>query len=382
MRWRVERNGLGRRRGNILVLSALLMVGFFGFLAFAVDLGYLSVVRAELQGCADAAAIAGAGALLAERASTSNGNTAQQAAVAAAISYAAHNYAGSQSLYLPAGDVTVGRLANIFDHTAPILTQGVTDRLNAVRVKAQRTAAVNGEVPTFFARVLGFASRPTAAEATAAFLDNFRGFRPPTDGSNLDILPFAIDEYTWNQLLAGIGNDDWTWNPLTKQVTAGRDGVLEVNLYPQGTGAPGNRGTVDIGKSNNSTADIARQILHGVSPQDLAYLGGKLELNEQGRLYLNGDTGISAGVKDELASIRGKPRIVLIFRSVAGPGNNATYTIVCLAVVRIMEVKLTGSMSSKRVIIQPAVVQCPGGIPNTGDSITSYGIYSPVRLVR
>ena len=63
-------------------------------------------------------------------------------------------------------------------------------------------------------------------------------------------------------------DDDWTWDQDTLSVRSGPDGKYEVNLYPQGTGSPGNRGTVDIGSSNNSTADIARQILYGVTPAD------------------------------------------------------------------------------------------------------------------
>jgi hypothetical protein len=82
-------------------------------------------------------------------------------------------------------------------------------------------------------------------------------------------------------------------------------------------------GTVDIGGANNSTADIARQIVYGISPQDFEALGHPLTLNNDGNLFLNGDTGISAGVKDELASIIGQPRIIPIFQQVHGPGNNA-----------------------------------------------------------
>jgi hypothetical protein len=102
-------------------------------------------------------------------------------------------------------------------------------------------------------------------------------------------------------------------------VATGSDGVREVNLYPQGTGSPGNRGSVDIGGSNNSTADIARQIVYGISPQDFEALGHPLTFNDDGNLFLNGDTGISAGVKDELASIIGQPRIIPIFQQVRGP---------------------------------------------------------------
>src|SRR5690606_35625254 len=167
----------------------------------------------------------------------------------------------------------------------------------------------------------------------------------------------------------------------TIMIWPGGGGSLEVNLYPRATGSPGNRGTVDIGLSNNSTRDIARQIVHGISHSDLAHHGGKLELDENGELELNGDTGISAGVKDELASIMGQPRIIPIFSKVVGPGNNAQYTIVQFVGVRIMEVRLTGSMSGKKVIVQPAKVVARGGIPRT-DEQSSYFVYTPVWLVR
>ncbi len=64
-----------------------------------------------------------------------------------------------------------------------------------------------------------------------------------------------------------------------------------------------------------------------------------------------------------------------------GPGNNAQYTIVAFAGVRIMDVKLTGSMSSKRVIIQPAGVRTRGGIPGSGPTPKTYFVFSPVHLV-
>jgi len=177
------------------------------------------------------------------------------------------------------------------------------------------------------------------------------------------------------------GTDNYRYNADSKTVTAGPDGIMEVNLYPQGTGSPGNRGTVDIGNSNNSTADIARQIVYGVSPADLNYLGGKIQFDNTGILHLNGDTGISAGVKDELASIIGKPRIIPIFRTVVGPGNNADYSIVKFVGVRITGVKLTGSMSSKYVMVQPCNVVAKGGIYQQGATGSQY-IYSPVWLVR
>src|SRR5262249_49006323 len=138
---------------------------------------------------------------------------------------------------------------------------------NAVQVRVRKSAdSDNGAVPFFFARILGLTSQNMQASATAALISNFASFRAPSDGSNLEMLPFALDKQTWDDMMNGGGDDNWTWDPDAKTVSSGSDGVREVNLYPQGTGSPGNRGTVDIGSANNSTADISRQIVDGVSP--------------------------------------------------------------------------------------------------------------------
>ena len=253
---------------------------------------------------------------------------------------------------------------------------------NAVQVRVQRTKEQNGAVPLFFARALGINSTGSQAVATAAFLNNISGFNTPTDNTNLPILPFAVNEGSWNDLKAGNGTDDWKFDTDSKEVVSGSDGIKELNLYPQNTDASGNNGTVDIGNPNNSTADLSRQILHGITPRDLSYIGGKIALNESGILQLNGDTGISAGIKDELAQIKGQSRILPVFRSVAGNGNNAQYTIVGFIGVRIVDVDLTGSKkTSKRVIIQPATVFVKGSIPAASGQ-TSTNIYTPVCLVR
>lgn len=47
------------RRGIIVVLAAVLLVVMLAMIAFAVDVGFITVARTELQGAADAAALAG-----------------------------------------------------------------------------------------------------------------------------------------------------------------------------------------------------------------------------------------------------------------------------------------------------------------------------------
>jgi len=372
-----------QRSGSILVLTAVMLVALFALLAFAVDLGYLEVVRTELQRSADAAAIAAAWELIDPNSLSGNGNpsVAMEHARTKASQYTGLNLVGNQASSLAQSDVVIGQLATPSNRNA-LMTFDNPGMYNAVQVSVRRTADQNGEVPLFLARVMGLASAAQQAHATAAFLNNVVGFATPPTGVSLGVLPFALDQDTWNSLLAGNGSDSWSWDEQSGQLSSGSDGVLEANLYPQGTGSPGNRGTVDIGSPNNSTADIARQILHGVSAQDLQHLGGSLQLDANGELILQGDPGISAGVKDELASIKGQPRILPVFSRVTGSGNNARYTIVGFAGVRIVDVKLTGSMSSKRVMIQPANVLATGGIPSPGTNLTSRFVYSPVWLVR
>lgn len=377
------------RRGSILVLTAIMMIAMMGLLAVAVDIGYLQTARTQLQQSADAAALAAAAELIDNEALGGNrGLTDEiQSARDYARQFASLNRVCTTAPDVnandgndPGGDVVVGYLADPSDRTQQ-MNYDNPNRYNAVQVRVRRTASQNGEVPFYFARAFGLNSIATQCSATAAMLNNFAGFKIPADQSNLGILPFALDKQTWDGMLAGGGSDDWHWDEGNDHLTSGGDGVREVNLFPQGTGSPGNRGTVDIGPSNNSTSDIARQITSGVSPSDMAAIGGELRFNSNGELFLNGDTGISAGVKDELASIIGQPRIIPIFREVHGPGNNAQYTIVKFVGIRILDVKLTGSASSKRVIIQPANVTASGGIPG-GANQTSDFVYSRVWLVR
>ena len=376
------------RRGSVIVLSAFLMTIMMGMVAFAMDLGFLVHARTELQRSADSSALASVWALIDDSQLTPYPNMtyAINDARGMAAQYAAANPVLSDAPYvdqnpsnLTTGDVVIGHLADVTDADAEMVLTNPLN-FNAVQVRVQRTELVNGEVQFFFAGVLGSTSAAAQATATAAFDRDVRGFQTPGDGSNLGILPFALDEDTWNDLLAGLTDDDWFWDKVSETISSGSDGVLEVNLFPQGTGSPGNRGTIDIGSNNNSTNDIARQILDGVSPADMAYHGGKLEFDENGELFLNGDTGISAGVKDELDQIKGEPRIIPIFREVNGPGNNAMYTIVKFVGIRIMEVKLTGQMSQKRVIIQPARMISKGTIPSV-DGTSDY-VYSYPRLIR
>jgi Flp pilus assembly protein TadG len=369
-----------QRKGIAIILCVASIMIIIAFTALVVDLGYLHNARAELQRAADAAALSACWEMGEQFAVTDDTDDVFDATRDSAETTAGNNDVCNTFPDLASSDVNFGYISDFSDPEGSWSTSDPSN-FNAVQVSVRRNASINGQVRTFFARAFGVDGLDAQASATAAIVRGVGGFETPADGSNLEILPFALDLQTWNNMLAGTASDGYSWNPDTKAVTSGGDGVKEVNLYPQGTGSPGNRGTVDIGGSNNSTADIARQIVYGISPEDMEAMGGSLEFDDNGELSLNGDTGISAGVKDELASIIGKTRIIPIFSQVEGPGNNADFTIVQWAGVRIMYVKLTGSMSSKKLIVQPAAVSSHGVIPSTAEGTSSY-VYSKAFLVR
>ncbi len=369
------------RRGATLILALILMVTLVGMLAFSVDLGYLATSKAEMRRTADAAALAGAWCLLERKIGGDNAFEATAAMKTAAAGIALQNPVCNQGPSLQTTDISEGFLSSL--SSDEILSSDSSKPFLAVRVQVQKTEQANGAVPLFFARIFGQNSRETSVSATAALAKQIKGFSPPSSSNpTLNLLPFALDLQTWNSMLSGNGTDSYKYDSVNETVSNGNDGILEVNLYPQGIGSPGNRGTVDIGSNNNSTSDLARQIVSGISASDLAALGKPLSLDANGTMTLNGDTGISAGVKDELASIIGQTRVIPIFSSVTGNGNNANYTIVKWAGVRILNVRLTGSMSSKQLIVQPAPVLLRHCVVGDSNREWSDFLYSPVVLTQ
>lgn len=373
------------RRGNVAVLCAIMMIGLVGLIALAIDIGYLLVVRDQLQRTADASALAAAWELVDADALLRRSDTNQLTTNARTVAnrYAELNPVLTKTIAMSQSDVVVGYLTDPTNPASELHTDGYS-LPNAVQVFARRTANQNGEVPLFFARALGFDQAGVQAHATAVLINSVAGFHTPADGSNLQLLPMALDEQTWNNLVlyGEGGQDDFKFDADSNKVTRGYDGIREVNLFPGKYGSTAQRGMVELGDNAGGTSDFARQISDGVSPQDMEHFtDSKFELDRAGELTLQGDVGISAAVKGELAEIVGQPRIVPIFRSTTTPGGKTQYTIVQFGGVRVMEVKLTGAHASKRVILQPCNIVVKGGIPSPGRQ-TSRFVYSPVWLAR
>jgi Flp pilus assembly protein TadG len=388
------------RRGAMAIFAAVMLVVLLACVAFAVDLGYIIAARAEMQNAADSAALAGASQLLST--SLLQGSGSQSSAITSlmtsvnsqAQAYALLNPCFKNSLALgnntsnsPSGDIVCGYMANPFDRSQTmnptIVANGPAP--NVVQITVHQDAIRNGSLSLFFANIFGDSSANLQATALAGYQAQISGFKISAPGyTTCKLLPFTLNVSVWNSVLAGQGQDLFSRDPTTGIVTSGSDGIPECMLYPltNGNGGggvqPGNFGTVDLGAPNNSTADLSRQILYGPDASDLSNFPNSTIQPDPatGTLNLQGDTGISAGVKDELTSIIGQPRIIPLYSTVSG-----NYTIVAFAGIVITEAVLTGSLSSKHITIQPCFVIDPNAVAG-GTSSSSYFVVKPLGLLR
>ncbi len=179
-----------QRRGAVLALVAILMVVLLGMVAFAVDMGYISLARTQLQNAVDSGAMAAASVM----------SNNQASVIAEARKFVAANPAAAQSVNISDSDVEFG----YWDINARTFSAGA-QHANAVRVTARRENA-----GLFFGKVLGIDTFSTEATATAMI--------GPRD------IAFVVD-------LSGSMNDDsepcWTTQAINAEFSGLGDQVVQ-----------------------------------------------------------------------------------------------------------------------------------------------------------
>ena len=152
------------------------------------------------------------------------------------------------------------------------------------------------------------------------------------------IIPFSVPEDVWDGHDTG---DQWSIYG---------DGRILDSL---GAEVPSNWGTLDIGKTDNSTADLNRQILNGLrqSDIDVLYTDGRITttdyIDASHTVSMQADTGMSLGLKQSVTRIHGETRILPIYDFNSGEaGNNLEYNIVRWGVVTVVDSNWQGSMNT------------------------------------
>lgn len=396
-----RRGGGHARRGKALVLLAIMLPMLCGAMALAVDTGIIGTARSQLRTVSDAAALAGTMELVSPKvrdsrlAKTANMSTLISTARGTARTIGQGNKVLVKAAVLKdnasndaGGDVVVGYKPPLAGGALGAFTTDPSklSLFNSVRVRAQKTTDRGGLIPTPFGSLLGTMGTQAAQQSTAT-VRNFKiqGYaRNPN--MNVNLLPIVLDKYNYDRMVGRIvdanitPSDQYTYNPTTRQVSNGPDGVPESLLYGvKKVNIPGNWGTVKIGVNNNSTSTLGNQIRYGITPQQMANMGGKVQLNPvTNTLILEGNPGLSAGIKDDLEAIIGKPVTIPIYLGSGGNGNNAWYEIVEFGGVRIVKVELTGN--NKHVIVQPAFVDDPNVIIDPGKEYMTFTEGGALRL--
>ena len=132
-----------RRRGAMAVLAAVFLVVLIAMIAFAVDIGYLAVVRTQLQAAADSAALAAAG----------SSNLSQSQMVSVAQQFANANQAAGRAIQLNASDVQFGT----WNATSRTFTPS-SAAATAVKVTVRTDSSDGGASSLFFGRIFGLSS--------------------------------------------------------------------------------------------------------------------------------------------------------------------------------------------------------------------------------
>jgi hypothetical protein len=364
-----------------------------GFTALAVDLALIAVARSHLSTAADAAALAGAFQL-------ATGDRVQGATDLTTEIYAANNAAvavGQANKILGAaavintnysntsgGQILVGYLNPASPYATLDTSQASTPLFNSVQVTAIRDSNHSGLVPALFAQLMGFHGANVNVSSTATAQNySISGFQA-VGSLNAQLLPIALDKTTWQSMMAGQTQDQYTYNASNNTVTSGSDGVTESVLFPVGTGSPGNWATLNIGVSNNSASTLSSQIQNGITPAQLAtYPNSTIQLDTTltpPSITFQGNPGLSAGISSALTSIIGQSVAIPIYDLNGGNGNNAWYRIIAFQAVRVMAVNFQGN--PKYVVIQPALLNDGTGIPGSSQSSWKSGGLISVQLVR
>ena len=147
-----------QRSGAAHILIAAMLFTFIIMAAMTVDIAYMQLIRTELRTATDAAAKAGAEALV----RTQNGNAAK----AAAVQYASLNKVGGQPFRITQNDVTLGRVTGQSNGSWTFTANSTP--FNSVRVNAKiGNGGATAAMPMFFAPALGQAPFATTSQATA-----------------------------------------------------------------------------------------------------------------------------------------------------------------------------------------------------------------------
>ncbi|MCA9139782.1 MAG: VWA domain-containing protein [Planctomycetales bacterium] len=151
-----------KRRGAMLVLILVMLVGFLATVAFSVDIAHMHLSRTELRSATDAASQAASQELAR--------SFDPSLAIAKGQEIAGLNRVNGEFFQLDASDFEFGR--SEIDESGRFVFQNARTPLNTVRVTGRRTTgSASGAIPLLFGNVLGFSTFEPQVTAAATYIE-------------------------------------------------------------------------------------------------------------------------------------------------------------------------------------------------------------------
>ncbi len=359
-----------QRRGWIAPIVALALVVVLGAVALVLDRLWLDMAAGEAEGVAETAAIAAARELASDDALRMpepgpDGRIA--AAKLAAENVAALNHVAGQAHTLDssAGDIRFGVKLKVED-TGEIKFVETIHEPRSARVVAQRTHAGGNPVALFLRGLTKVEAGEVRGEAEASIDNHVVGLQA-VGGTRVPLLPLAIlardpngkRQDTWQiQIDNRLGADKYRYDPSTRQVHPGSDGIPEIILTSASAGADSaiaNMAFFDV-HGRVGRFPLEEQLRLGLSPLDLERRDGRFLLTKGPERFpaVRSVTKKSAAA---LQAIIGECRAALLYQNFTQPDRNAPGHIESAGLVagRVMAVELSGGMNW-RLVFQPGVL--------------------------
>lgn len=228
------------QRGIVMPLAAISLLSLLGIAALAIDVGYLFVVRNELQNAADSAALAGAGALVPYTGTPATPNWAN----AEALANNAISLNRAVNADLVNGQVATGYWDITGNRTELNPEPLDANDLTAVMVTIQRAAGNNGgPVNAFFAQVLGINTFNVPARGVAV--------RSSPGNTEESLMPIAIAKCMYDNY----------WDPITNTPKTNETFTIGSTYHYPGCGDEGIAGQWTSFTTNNNDVRTMRTLI-------------------------------------------------------------------------------------------------------------------------
>jgi hypothetical protein len=391
-----------RRRGATIPLFAILCVPLIGMLAFSIDIGWIALVKTDLQTAADAAALAGAeklqalyvnyqtaglpGSQLSKGSilTTATTNTGTwDSPMYTAEQFAKYNKAGNVSINVRDDDVSFSfndGNGNFYQNYWAVGLAGGFP--NSISVTTRRDNVQNTPVSLFFGPIFGFYKKELEATATATIYSG--------DVTSLQVIPGVTVQNSVQPHILPVALDMNIWNTFYKtglspdgQLHLAANGSPQLYVYPigpqsvfQSTNTPGSFGLLDVGPPSTDSPAFRNWIDNGQTPNDIKYLKDQdlvpVSVNSPKQWTVG--PGLKSTLQPDFYSQMGVPNLIPLFIPASAPagytalstgsyvaassqGSNALYAIVGFAGVTISQADASGS--NMNISIQPSALVDP-----------------------